>query len=140
MFGEILKKLRKEKKMTQAELAELFGYSHVAVVKWENGTREPDIETLIKLADYFGVSVDYLVKGHDGKNEYYEIMNNLTASDNRNIDETKAEGLAKDKSFAEMTKIFGVLTAEDRAMCLGYIVGMLQLRGYDVKNMLQNQE
>lgn len=61
MFAETLKKLRKDKNLTQTELADLFGYSHVAVVKWENGTREPDFATLIKLADYFEVTTDYLL-------------------------------------------------------------------------------
>lgn len=61
MFAENLKQLRKDKNLTQTELADLFGYSHVAVVKWENGTREPDFATLIKLADYFEVTTDYLL-------------------------------------------------------------------------------
>lgn len=61
MFAENLKKLRKGKNLTQIQLADYFGYSHVAVVKWENGTREPDFATLIKLADYFEVTTDYLL-------------------------------------------------------------------------------
>lgn len=61
MFAENLRQLRKDKNLTQLQLAEYFGYSHVAVVKWENGTREPDFATLIKLADYFEVTTDYLL-------------------------------------------------------------------------------
>lgn len=61
MFAETLKQLRKDRNLTQIQLAEYFGYSHVAVVKWENGTREPDFATLIKLADYFEVTTDYLL-------------------------------------------------------------------------------
>lgn len=67
MFAERLKQLRKNNKITQNELAEHFGYSHVAVVKWENGTREPDFKTLKELANYFNVSVDYLL-GIDNSN------------------------------------------------------------------------
>lgn len=61
MFSEILKQLRKDKKVTQTELGNYCGYSHVAVVKWENGQREPSIETLIKIADFFDVTLDYLL-------------------------------------------------------------------------------
>ena len=61
MFKDTIKALRKERGLTQTELAEVVGFTHVAVVKWENGQREPDFSTLIKLADYFGVSTDYLL-------------------------------------------------------------------------------
>lgn len=65
MFKDTIKALRKERGLTQTELAEVVGFTHVAVVKWENGQREPDFSTLIKLADYFGVSVDYLLGRED---------------------------------------------------------------------------
>lgn len=61
MFSEVLKQLRKDKKVTQTELGNYCGYSHVAVVKWENGQREPSIETLIKIADFFDVTLDNLL-------------------------------------------------------------------------------
>lgn len=61
MFSEVLKQLRKDRKVTQTELGNFCGYSHVAVVKWENGQREPSIETLIKIADFFNVTLDYLL-------------------------------------------------------------------------------
>lgn len=67
MFAENLRRLRKDKNLTQIQLAEYFGYSHVAVVKWENGTREPDFATLIKLADYFEVTTDFLLGREKGK-------------------------------------------------------------------------
>ncbi len=119
MFGEMLKKLRKERKMTQSQLAELFGYSHVAVVKWENGTREPDFNTLIKLSDYFGVSIDYMITGKNKESE---------------------EKTDKDKYLKEIIKIFNAIGTEDRAYCLGFIVGVLQKRGIDVQAILENKE
>ncbi len=61
MFSEVLKQLRKDRKVTQTELGNYCGYSHVAVVKWENGQREPSIETLTKIADFFDVTLDYLL-------------------------------------------------------------------------------
>ena len=52
--------LRKERHMMQAELADQLGYTDKAVSKWERGESIPDIVTLKKLSDLFGVSLDYL--------------------------------------------------------------------------------
>lgn len=54
-------KLRKEKKLTQQDLADQMNVSTAAVCKWETGASIPDINTLCMLADYFNVSVDYIL-------------------------------------------------------------------------------
>jgi len=61
MFGDILKKLRNEKRLSQQELAEIVGKSQQAVYFWEKGDNEPGIETLKKLANFFNVTTDYLL-------------------------------------------------------------------------------
>ena len=61
MFSTQLKKLRKSKNLTQTELANILHLSHGAVAMWETNKRQPDNDTLSRLADYFGVSVDYLL-------------------------------------------------------------------------------
>lgn len=53
--------LRKELKLSQFELAERLGVSQQTISKYENGTREPDNNTLKLLSDFFGVSTDYLL-------------------------------------------------------------------------------
>ena len=58
--------LRKEKKLTQSDLAEVLGISRQAYSNYENGKRQPDNETMLKLAEHFNVSVDYLL-GRDDK-------------------------------------------------------------------------
>lgn len=58
-FSTILQGLRKEKKVTQEQLATYLGVSPQAVSKWENGSY-PEGDLLPKIADYFGVSIDYL--------------------------------------------------------------------------------
>ena len=55
--------LRRESGMTQIELAEKLNYSDKAVSKWERGESIPDITVLKAIADLFGVTVDYLIKG-----------------------------------------------------------------------------
>ena len=56
-----LKELRIQKGITQNAVAEMIGYSVESYARYEKGKREPDIKTLWKLADYFGVTVDYLI-------------------------------------------------------------------------------
>ena len=60
---ENLKRLRIETGVSQKSLAEAIGVSQQSINKYENHKIEPDIETLIRIADYFKTSVDYLV-GH----------------------------------------------------------------------------
>ena len=57
----ILKKLRKSNGLTQHQLANELGISQQAYARYESGDREPNIATLIELANYFDVSVDYLI-------------------------------------------------------------------------------
>lgn len=58
-----LKKLREESGITQKQLADHIGVSQQSINKYENHNIEPDIETLIRIADFFDTSVDYLI-GH----------------------------------------------------------------------------
>ena len=61
--GERIAALRTDRKMTQAELAEKLGVSDKAVSKWELGGCYPDVTMFPLIADIFGVSVDYLMRG-----------------------------------------------------------------------------
>lgn len=62
-FHERIHQLRRERGISQEELANVVGVSRQAVQKWESGASTPDIENLSALADYFTVSLDYLVRG-----------------------------------------------------------------------------
>ena len=68
-FGEKLSSLRKQRGMTQVELAEKLGISRQAVSRWERGTAEPSTENLICIGRLFDVSVDDLMdKNSDPQN------------------------------------------------------------------------
>ena len=58
---ERLKKLRTEFNISQQQLADVIGVSQQSINKYENHNVEPDIETLKAMANYFNVSIDYLV-------------------------------------------------------------------------------
>ena len=64
-FEEKIVELRKQKGLSQEELAEQLGVSRQAVSRWELGQTLPDIPNLLQLCELFGVSADYLVKDEE---------------------------------------------------------------------------
>lgn len=70
-LNENIKFYRKEKNLTQEQLAEAMGVSVGAVSKWENGASAPELSLIMELADFFGISVDALLG--------YKVRNNSAA-------------------------------------------------------------
>lgn len=64
MFGDRLKELRKNKNLTQEDIGVFCGVGNATISNWEKNLTDPPIEIIIKLANYFGVSIDYLL-GND---------------------------------------------------------------------------
>lgn len=77
-FYEKLQNLRKEKMMTQEELAEKLNVSRQAVSKWESNQTMPETEKIIQIANLFDVSLDFLLKEEEKQNENHLIYNNTT--------------------------------------------------------------
>ena len=72
--GEFLKQLRKEKGLTQEQLAEQFYVSGRTVSRWETGSNMPDLAILVELADYYNVDIREIIDGERKS----EIMDNET--------------------------------------------------------------
>ena len=83
-----LANLRKNKKITQTELAEKFGYSDKAISKWENGDTLPDIQTLYQLCEFYNVTLDFLVNEQDfeDKIKYINHLNRKVIINNSMIE------------------------------------------------------
>lgn len=77
-FSTMLKRLRKEKNMTQPELAQSLGISRSAVSMYEIGSREPDLETLEAIADFFNVDMDVLT-GRTSYENYDGVFGRMKA-------------------------------------------------------------
>ena len=60
-FGDRLKELRKSKKLTQVQVSEMIGVQQGTYSRWENGTLEPNLEAVVKLAKLFDTTTDYLL-------------------------------------------------------------------------------
>jgi len=78
-IGENIKRLRKEREITQEEFAEMLGVSCQSVSRWENDNCYPDIELIPTIAEFFGISVDRLIgvdetKEKEAVNSYLEAF------------------------------------------------------------------
>ena len=62
-IGEFLKELRKEKGLTQEQLAEILLVSGRTVSRWETGTNMPDLSVLIQMAEFYGVEIKEILDG-----------------------------------------------------------------------------
>jgi len=56
-----MRELRRKKGLTQLQLAEMLNVNETAVQHWESGRNQTDFETLVRIADFFDVTIDYLL-------------------------------------------------------------------------------
>ena len=96
MIIERLKKLRKEGKLTQKDIATFLNISQPAYQQFESGKKKMNLETMEKLADYFNVSTDYLLGKTDFPDPDLEVdidnaINNSVAYDGKPITDNDRE-------------------------------------------------
>ena len=92
-IGNFLKELRKEKDITQEQLAEALNVSGRTVSRWETGRNMPDISILVDIADYYDISIP-------------EIINGERKSEKMNEEERKIAETMSDYATTEKEKIF----------------------------------
>lgn len=80
-FGSRLTNCRKQKRMTMLIVSKLLDISQPAYSKYEYGTREPNFERLIKIADIFGVTLDYLFGRETQIEQVEETKKSVTFDD-----------------------------------------------------------
>ncbi len=107
----ILKELMQEKGIQQQQMAEILNVSRASIYKYQQGKAEPNIETLVKIADYFDVSLDYLC-GRQNKNLIF------------------ADSLSDTQK--QLITIIKRLTPEQANFALGYFSNMLKIPYSDV--------
>ena len=91
-FKDRLVQLRKELNLTQTDFAEKIGFSRTAISAWEIGRNEPSNEDTIKIADFFGVSVDYIIGNSDIRNP--EELKNIQFANHGGLN---TEGLGEEE-------------------------------------------
>lgn len=96
-----LKELRKLRKISQKELANQLGFAQNTLSQYETGMHQPDNVTLMKIAEFFDVSVDYLL----GKNDNKEKTNNKVNELLPDIDDLTPENKEDLRKYYELLKI-----------------------------------
>lgn len=103
LFGNRLKKLRRESKMTQSDLAKLLDIAASTIGMYEQGRRNPDTKTLTILAEHFNVSVDYLLGIINIRNPY-GIETIAAHLDGDDFTEEELADIEKFKEFVKMRR------------------------------------
>ena len=103
-FKERLVNLRKEKGLTQYDLAQLLGFSRGQIGNYEQGSREPDQETLLKIANFFNVSSDYLLGISDIKNHTDDSNITIALHSDTDYDDLPEEARKEINNFIEFVK------------------------------------
>jgi len=103
MFPQRLAELRKSRNLTQAEFAKIFNIATGTIGMWESGKREPNYEMIVKIADYFDVSVDYLL-GRDSDSPIPEEPDELLFALYGETKELSKEDRQKILEFAKFIK------------------------------------
>ena len=123
-FAEKLKQVRKEKQLSQEELAFMFEVSRQAVSKWELGDGYPEVEKLIILAKKLNVSLDYLLDIEVGKQTSTTSKSILITSPHENV-LARCVSIVSSKKMsggkhAPAYALFGVYEGKDSTIFLGW--------------------
>lgn len=102
-FAERLKTLRKQVKLTQAQIAEKLNISQQAYASWERGVKKPTQENLVKIAQVLNVTVDYLVGNSD------EEFTNNKLEDIEFLFRKNSEGLTDDEKVVFRKELIAFL-------------------------------
>lgn len=116
--GQFLQALRKAKGLTQSQLAEMLGVSPKTVSKWECGDSIPEITILMAIAEYYGVTVDEILKG-----ERKEAGVPVTAQTQERY--ARANNAYILTRRADSLKLFTIIAAA--LMCIGFILQLILL-------------
>lgn len=117
-FPERLRELRKEKNLLGKDFAQLMNVEPATVTNWETGRRFPKDDSLVKIADFFDCSVDYLL----GRTDFKDAVVYSGKIDDQTIE------IEIDKNYSEK------LTPED----IANIIKQLDATGLNVKKLIQN--
>lgn len=159
-IGSFLKELRKERALTQEQLAEQFGVSGRTVSRWENGNNMPDISILVEIAEFYDVDIREIIDGERKSEDMDEKVKDTLVKVAEYTDAEKEKILASllvsiiEAATAflflfiapSLNIIFGLKIDSDTvsyvallgfALMLGSIMNVLQIMGNMTKNRMK---
>ena len=122
-FNEILIGLRKSSGLTQAEFAKKIGVSRSAIGNYEKGVRRPDFETTEAIADYFNVSLGYLMGRDESDKELY--------------DRYREQLFAREKE-KKIIELYRKLNTEGQQKAQAYLEDLVNLKKYTEPSIKEN--
>ena len=120
MFSSILKDLRKQKRVTQIQLAKDLGVSKSTIAMYEMGQRMPPPDMLLAIADYFGTDVNTLLG---------VISVNQSITYSKDSRPSLGEDDKEREQFEELFTLFSAVPEADRPLVLGMIRAALSSKG-----------
>lgn len=99
LLGKKIKELRAKAKFTQSELADLLGVTKSSIASYENDSRQPSFPVLIKIAQIFNVSTDYLLLNKSEKSISIESLNEEQTAIIKSLIKTFAESNARENNL-----------------------------------------
>ncbi len=112
MMGVRLAALRKAAGLNQTQLAQILKISNSTVGMYEQGRREPSLETLTAIADFFGVSIDFLVTGRPTTEQEQQAMESLILQKTDAADKRLDERSVRPFSRQELAVLFAAMLME----------------------------
>lgn len=128
-FPQVLRELLEKERMTQKKLADYLGVNRQSVSLYCSGKSFPDIEQLIKIAEYFNVSIDFLLTGKLPENKKFRDAFRLSESSIENL-QAVASGEFSDVSFY----LDKLLSNRNFYVQLRHAVGIMETAGTGVIN------
>ena len=107
-FAEKLRMLRKQKGLSQGEVARRLHFQRATYGQYEQGRRHPDYETLIKIADFYDISVDYLL----GRESFAQVIDIKEALEDPTKSVTWGDQKLSDEERRKLLAIFRVIWEE----------------------------
>lgn len=104
-FGDRLKELRIEKGLTQEELANKFNTGKSSISNYESNSRLPDAITIGEYANFFGVSVDYLLGRSNIRNPHTETIKETQSDYNLDVSGLPEEAIRRVEEYIELIKL-----------------------------------
>ena len=128
---EIIIDLMNQRGLTARQLEVSANLSNASIQAWRNGKARPSVDALVKLSDYFGVSVDFLLD-----HEVQEKKSSLTERPSYEIAEkfvNEFGSLLSEKNFIDFTKLYNVMNENQKTFLLARTIGMLNGQGVNTQ-------
>lgn len=128
-LGTTLSHLRKKHKQSQRDFASFLGVSSGAVAMWETNKRQPDLEMIKKIAQYYNVSIDYLLDNKPTQS---------TSSQKILIKESSHNSSPLCPEELELISYYRDLSLKDKRWIMGQIVDLLKKEENDIQSTTKN--